>query len=59
MEAANAEKLVVEQMSFVAGQSKRWLKFLGVLSIIGGVLSALTIVGIFVASLPIWIGAKL
>lgn len=59
MDAINAEKSIIEQMSFVAGQSKGWLKFLGVLSIIGGVLSALTIVGILVAWLPIWMGVLL
>jgi hypothetical protein len=59
MEAAAVEKSVIDQMSFVAGQSKGWLKFLGVLSIIGGVLSALTIVGILVAWLPIWMGVLL
>ena len=59
MEAAVVERAVIEQMSVVAGQSKGWLKFLGVLSIIGGVISALTIVGILVAWLPIWMGVLL
>lgn len=59
MEEAIVERTAIEQMSFVAGQSKGWLKFLGVLSIIGGVLSALTIVGILVAWLPIWMGVLL
>ncbi|MDZ7289078.1 MAG: DUF5362 domain-containing protein [candidate division KSB1 bacterium] len=49
----------VQQMSVIASQSKGWLKFLGVLSIIGGVLSALTIIGILVAWLPIWMGVLL
>ena len=59
MEAAAVERSVIEQMSVVAGQSKGWLKFLGVLSIVGGVISALTIVGILVAWLPIWMGVLL
>jgi len=58
METMALEKSV-EQLSAIAGQSKGWLKFLGVLSIIGGVLSALTIVGILVAWLPIWMGVLL
>ena len=33
-----------------------WLKFVGVVYIISGVLSALTIIGIIVAWLPIWMG---
>lgn len=36
--------------------SKGWLKFLGILSIIGGALYALTIVGIIFAWMPIWLG---
>jgi hypothetical protein len=32
------------------------LKFLGVLSIIGGIFQALSVVGIIVAWLPIWMG---
>ena len=36
--------------------AKGWLKFLGIMSIIGGAGYALTIVGIIVAWLPIWLG---
>ncbi len=38
---------------------KGWLKFLGILSIIGGALYVLTIVGILFAWLPIWLGVVL
>jgi len=37
-------------------KSSGWIKFLGILYIIGGVLSALTIIGLIYAWLPIWIG---
>lgn len=37
-------------------RSTGWLKFLGVMSIIGGVLTALTCYGIVIAWLPIWLG---
>ncbi|NIA23934.1 MAG: hypothetical protein GWP04_00020 [Gammaproteobacteria bacterium] len=40
-------------------QAKGWMKLLAVLSIGGGALYALTIVGIIVAWLPIWIGVLL
>lgn len=40
-------------------QSKGWLKFLGVLSILQGVMAAITIFGLIVAWLPIWIGVVL
>ncbi len=39
--------------------AKGWLKLLGVLSIVYGVASALTIVGIIIAWLPIWMGVLL
>lgn len=39
--------------------SKGWMKFLGVMYIIMGVLTALSIVGIIVAWVPIWLGVLL
>lgn len=47
---------MVQELSVPIYQARGWLKFLGVLSIIGGVGQALTIVGILVAWLPIWMG---
>jgi len=38
---------------------KGWIKFVGIMFIIGGALYALTIVGIIIAWLPIWIGVLL
>ncbi len=35
---------------------KGWVRFLGIMNIISGVVTALTIVGILVAWIPIWIG---
>ena len=40
-------------------QSRGWLKFLGVLMILYGVITALTIIGILFAWLPIWQGVLL
>jgi hypothetical protein len=40
-------------------EGRGWLKFLGVLMILYGVLAALTIVGILFAWLPIWQGVLL
>jgi len=40
-------------------EGRGWLKFLGVLMIIYGVITALTIVGILFAWLPIWQGVLL
>ena len=39
--------------------AKGWMKLVGVLLIVYGVLTALTIVGIIVAWLPIWMGVLL
>lgn len=38
---------------------KGWMKFLGIMNIIGGGINVLTIVGILWAWLPIWIGIVL
>jgi low temperature requirement protein LtrA len=43
---------VYEELSRAAG----WMKAMGILSIVGGILSAITIVGIIYAWLPIWMG---
>lgn len=58
MEVAALESSVM-QMSAIAARSKGWFKFLGVLSIIGGVLTAFSLVGILIAWLPIWMGVLL
>ena len=46
----------IQELSAPIYQARGWLKFLGVLSIIGGVMQALSIVGIITAWLPIWMG---
>lgn len=40
-------------------RSRGWMKLVGVLMILGGVIQALTVVGIVVAWLPIWMGVQL
>jgi len=50
---------VVERLLVLAGQSRGWLKFIGLLSLIYGIITALTIVGILIAWLPIWMGVLL
>jgi hypothetical protein len=54
--AAPQEPRMVQELSLPIFQARGWLKFLGVLSIIGGVVQALSIVGILIAWLPIWMG---
>ena len=53
---APQEQHLVQELSLPIYQARGWLKFLGVLSIISGVGSALSIVGIIFAWLPIWMG---
>jgi hypothetical protein len=50
------ENQIVQLLSTPIYQARGWLKFLGILSIISGVGSALSIVGIIFAWLPIWMG---
>ncbi len=53
------EQKVVREVSLPLFSSKGWIKFLGILMIIYGVFAALTIVGIIIAWLPIWLGVLL
>lgn len=49
---------VAQVLTHVRGM-KGWMKFLGIMNIIGGGINVLTIVGILWAWLPIWIGIVL
>ncbi len=49
------QEKIYEEMSKAAG----WMKFIGIVSIIVGALEALSIVGIIIAWLPIWMGIVL
>jgi len=50
---------LVREFTLPIYQSRGWLRLIGILSIIGGVGQALTIVGILFAWLPIWMGVLL
>lgn len=56
---ANLERNLVQEVSRPIYQSRGWLKLIGIVSIIQGILIALTLVGILVAWLPIWMGIVL
>ncbi len=49
----------VNQLAQIAGTMSAWLRFLGLVSVVSGALSALTIVGLIFAWLPIWLGVLL
>lgn len=49
----------IERLALPIFESKGWIRLLGVLAIIYGILIALSIVGIIIAWLPIWMGVLL
>jgi len=60
MEQTNVDQsTVIKEVSIPIYQARGWMKLLGVLNIIGGVLLAITLIGIIVAWLPIWMGVIL
>lgn len=46
----------IQDLSQPLASGKGWMKFVGIVFIIQGALTAITIVGILIAWLPIWIG---
>ena len=58
-ENENTEQNVIREISRPLYSSKGWIKFLGILMIIYGVFIALSVVGIVIAWLPIWLGVLL
>ena len=53
------QERVIKELSYPLFSSKTWVKLLGILMLVYGVLSALTIVGLIIAWLPIWLGVML
>jgi len=53
------ESQLVKELTNPLFTARGWMRFLGVLTIIYGAISALTIVGILVAWIPIWAGVLL
>jgi hypothetical protein len=51
--------VIVTDIRQTASDMSGWLKFLGVINIIYGALTALSIVGIIIAWIPIWMGVLL
>ena len=49
----------VSELSQPLANASGWMKFVGVMFIIQGAITAITIVGILIAWLPIWIGVLL
>ena len=53
------EKALIQEISFPTYQAKGWMKLIGVMSIIYGALMILSLWGILVCWLPIWMGVLL
>ncbi|MBU8934997.1 MAG: DUF5362 domain-containing protein [candidate division Zixibacteria bacterium] len=53
------EKELVQQLSLPIYEAKGWMKLLGVVLILNGVVAIFTIVGILICWLPIWLGILL
>jgi len=53
------DETIIKELSLPIYQSRGWMKLIGVMSIIGGILAAFTIVGIIICWLPIWLGILL
>jgi hypothetical protein len=60
MEQTNVDQEnLIKEVSIPIYQARGWMKLLGILNIIGGILVALTLIGIIIAWLPIWMGVIL
>ena len=57
-EAENPTEMIRDLAAFL-GVNAGWMKFLGVMGIIAGILNCLTVVGALVGWLPIWLGVIL
>jgi hypothetical protein len=58
-QSQSKEVLILNQLVHIGGNMTGWLKFLGIILIIMGAFVALSLVGIIIAWLPIWLGVLL
>ncbi len=59
MAEETAESRTIKEVAIPLFQAKGWMKFLGVMNILGGVFMAFSIWGLLIAWLPIWAGVVL
>ncbi|MFZ0389521.1 MAG: DUF5362 family protein [Calditrichia bacterium] len=50
---------VLQQIINISSSMTGWLKFLGIMNIIFGAIQAISVVGILIAWIPIWLGVLL
>ncbi|GAB4367914.1 MAG: hypothetical protein Kow0042_08810 [Calditrichia bacterium] len=53
------EVKILDRIESISVNMNGWLKFLGIVNIVSGALTALSLVGIIIAWLPIWLGILL
>jgi small neutral amino acid transporter SnatA (MarC family) len=58
-EQAIDKSAVVRELGLPLLEGKGWIKFVGIFSVIQGVIMVFSVVGILIAWLPIWIGVLL
>ena len=59
MQQPDSSEQTLKRACKIAADSAGWMKLLGVISIVQGVLAVVTVWGIIVAWLPIWLGVIL
>jgi len=50
------ESKLIKQVSAPLFSSRRWMKFVGIMLIVTGVVYAISIIGLLLAWIPIWLG---
>ncbi len=55
-ESEKNQENLIRELSYPLFNGKSWMKFYGIVTIIAGVISALSLVGILYAWVPIWLG---
>ena len=55
----NQDEKLVQEVSMPLFESKGWIKFLGILMIFHGLFLSLSIIGLLIAWLPVWMGVLL
>jgi heme/copper-type cytochrome/quinol oxidase subunit 1 len=59
MQMENVQSSPVKRLLDPLYRAKGWIKFAGIMSIIYGIFNALSVIGIIIAWLPIWMGIVL
>ena len=54
-----SQEALIQQLKAIAGNMATWMKFLGIMYILQGAFVAVSIIGIIVAWLPLWLGILL